>query len=289
MREKGTHIEMLPLTRAIWRATKQTAKLFLLTWGWALFIAAGVIALVLSSKFNFNMPLAFAGSLVGLFFVAGAVLPTKRVWRAFLAHACQEERLWDIADQLAFDDAGSALDDILSGRYPQNAHPNLDLALHEVLLIFIRKGEVRRAIRVAQYIVEEDKREEVGDEWHSASTILAGLYADIGRFQVALAMCRAGLVDVESSGSAWSSSRITYLMVMTQVHIDLHQIPESKKWLKSVKRDIDSRRTAVIDNKLDHFVYETVHSGRSEVDHAYFCGFKAVSRPSWEKTTPSVR
>src|SRR5581483_10070733 len=90
----------LELFRLKTLAALRTARLVVLVRGKYALIVAGVIALLLSPLFHLNAPIAFLGALSTCIVLQIISPATRRVWRNKLITIYQEQRLWDLADEL---------------------------------------------------------------------------------------------------------------------------------------------------------------------------------------------
>src|SRR5579885_3124036 len=235
--------------RAKLKATYRTARFLLKMFGAITLLLALVMTWVLSSLFHLNIPMAFLGSIVACIVLGMVVLPVKVVWRSNLSQICQVEGPWELADELTFSEIGTALDDILSGRRPREEKPNLALALTNVKLLFIRKGEPQKALKIAEYLVENS--EPGTSNYIYQKNTLACLNVEMGMYQHGMALLRAHLAHLESEERAGSPAYNSVMLGMLEAYIQQRRVDEAEMWLAKLKESIDTMHGNTCKNHTD--------------------------------------
>ncbi len=281
---KGS-VRQLKFAKAKVQATVQTVKMLFLIWGTVGLITATIFSLILSTLAGLNPPVAFLGSFVGCAIICVFFLPLKAIWRSKVAQICQSEGLWEEADQLVFEDAGSALEDILQGRLPREDTPNLFLPLGQSQLIFIRKGETRKALLVAEYLSRQGSDD---DKSYQCNT-LAALYIEIGRFEPGLTMLNEILRQLESEGRMNSPAYSSALLSKTQAYIDMHRGEECKSVLEKLRKTIESLKNDEIPDFGDRLVQSEAVQYDIDLAFHYFYSGRLKDLLKEEDPEPTVR
>lgn len=245
------------------RATFRAARLILLVHGLLGLIAAAVLTLISVGLFHANPLFAFCGSFVACTILLLALVPVKPIWQSYYTTVCQERGLYAEADRLAFSGVRQALDEILSGRTPRDVDIDMRLQLAQVQLIFIRKGEMLKATKVAEFLsqVKDGSNDPYPD------TSLASLYIEVGRYDEGFQILRRSLADLESDGRANSPAAVTTVVSLISGLVALHKVEEAQSSLGRLKTIIDGGSEDKGD--LTDLIIR-IDAARSDVDLAFY-------------------
>ncbi len=245
------------------RATFRAARLILLVHGLLGLIAAAVLTLTSVGLFHANPLFAFCGSFVACTILLLALVPVKPIWQSYYTTVCQERGLYEEADRLAFSGVRQVLDEILSGRSPRDVDIDMRLQLAQVQLIFIRKGEMLKATKVAEFLSQVKD----GSNDPYTDTSLASLYVEVGRYDEGFQILRRSLSGLDSDGRANSPAAVTTLVSLISGLVALHKVEEAQSTLGRLKTIIDG----VSEDKGDLAdLIIRIDAARSDIDLAFY-------------------
>lgn len=244
----------LRLARAKLTATTKTIRLLIFVRGTFVLVAATVLTLVLSSLHPLNLPLTFAGSLVGIAIFTLATTPIKSIWLSKFSSACQTEQLWDDARDIAMDNAEEAINDILEGRYPRNPFPGLRLKVSQMQLVLIRKGDLKQAARLAEYLHRDSKPDNKDYKTNSLGCILL----KVGKYDRGFELLESALTNIESNNRTNSPAHVTSLLGLSQGCIDLERFDKAERYLERLKDATKACHSQKGTNTTDNYVKMSV-------------------------------
>lgn len=245
------------------RATFRAARLILLVHGLLGVIAAAVLTLVSVGLFHANPLFAFCGSFVACTILLLGLVPVKPIWQSYYTMVCQERGLYAEADRLAFSGVRQVLDEILSGRTPSNVDMDMRLQLAQVQLIFIRRGDMLKATRVAEFL----SRGVDGSQDPYTDTSLASLYIEVGRYDEGFQILRRSLAGLDGDGRANSPAAVTILVSLISGLVALHKVEEAETHLRRLKSVIDGGS----DDRGDlSDLIVRIDAARSDIDLSFY-------------------
>ena len=245
------------------RATFRAARLILLVHGLLGVIAAAVLTLVSAGLFHANPLFAFCGSFVACTILLLGLVPVKPIWQSYYTTVCQERGLYAEADRLAFSGVRQVLDEILSGRTPSNVDMDMRLQLAQVQLIFIRRGDMLKATRVAEFL----SRGVDGSQDPYTDTSLASLYIEVGRYDEGFQILRRSLAGLDGDGRANSPAAVTTIVSLISGLVALHKVEEAESNLRRLKTIVDGGSEDRGD--LTDLIIR-IDAARSDIDLAFY-------------------
>ncbi len=167
------------------------------------------------------------------------------------------------ADRLAFSGVRQVLDEILSGRTPSNVDMDMRLQLAQVQLIFIRRGDMLKATRVAEFL----SRGVDGSQDPYTDTSLASLYIEVGRYDEGFQILRRSLAGLDGDGRANSPAAVTTIVSLISGLVALHKVEEAESNLRRLKTIIDGGSADKGD--LTDLIIR-IDAARSDIDLAFY-------------------
>lgn len=266
MQRNGTNPDAVSLIWMKTRAVLRTAIVAVLTLGKAYLILAIVVTALASILFHLNALVAFIGALIGCAILCVSFTQLRSLCKSEFAVICQEEHLWELADRQVFEEAGVCLQDILEDRQPKDVRPDSDMWLSQAQLIFIRKGQLQKALKIAEYLSKDTNSNDNSAEY--STNALACLYVEIGRYEDGIGIFHTNLSRLESDNRSGSPAYVTTLVGLIQASIDKQQTSDAERFLKRLKQTIESTNKEERSDDLDQAVKRT--SGKDEVDMAFY-------------------
>jgi tetratricopeptide (TPR) repeat protein len=238
------------LARARLTATKKTIRLLVFVRGSFVLISAILMTAVLGSLHQLNLPLVFAGSLVGVAIFTVLITPVKSIWLSNFGLACQTEQLWDDAENVAMDEAEVQINQILEGGYPQTPFPGLRLKVAQMQVMLIRKGDLKGAARLAEYLYRESREE--SKEYKANG--LACIYLELGKYERGFELLETALTQIESNERSNSPGHVIALLGLAKGNIELERIAEAEKYLERLKTVTQACHAQKGTNTTDEYV-----------------------------------
>jgi|GEM_PF-6814288 tetratricopeptide (TPR) repeat protein len=271
MAEKSAEANAFKLARAKSNATSRTIKLILFVQGGFALVMATVMTVILTFLFHLNAPLAFLGSLVGTFAISLSRTSVKTIWQSNFASCCQEEGLWEKAEELATLGISKEIEQILSGKQPQTSGHELPMKVSQLQVMAIRRGDLKTAVKYSEYLY----RNSVDDRHNRAyqANSLACNYMELGNFSRGFELFGSNLDELDASGRSDTPAYISTLLGMVQACIDLERTEEAEKYLARLQKSIEASRDSSSSNKTDSWIKQTVSTGG--VDDAFALYFAA--------------
>lgn len=247
-------------------ATFRTARLVAVVFGSIVFVLAVILTLISALIFKANTLMAFAGSFTVLCVTLFAFVPTKTLWKMNYAMCLQEQGLWDQSDELVFADIAQPLALILSGRTPEGDLQDLEPKLSQVLITYIRTGEVRSAIKIAEFL----HRSAEGNPYHFNT--LSALYCESGRYDEGISIARNSLALLQTEGRTSSPAAISACIGLAAAYVGLRDVREANRYLTQLKDYVDASNLESSGGKnadrTDLLVRMEV--GKHELDMAFY-------------------
>lgn len=247
-------------------ATFRTARLVAVVFGSIVFVLAVILTLISVLIFKANALMAFAGSFTVLCVTLFAFVPTKILWKMNYAMCLQEQGLWAESDELVFADIAQPLALILSGRTPDGDLQELEPKLSQVLITYIRTGEVRSAIKIAEFL----HRNAEGNPYHFNT--LSALYCESGRYDEGISIARNSLALLQTEGRTASPAAISACIGLAAAYVGLRDVREAHRYLTQLKDYIDASNLESSGGKnadrTDQLVRMEV--GKHELDLAFY-------------------
>ncbi len=268
MSKKSQEANAIKLARAKTKATISTIRLLVLLRGSFALVVAGSMTLLLVSLFHLNAPLTFAGSLFGMLALTFSSKSIRLIWASKLASACQEEGLWNIADDMASEGIEDAMASILAGRYPQTTGPELVLKVSQLQMISIRKGDLKTALKYSEFLYRESNDDPKNRGCQASS--LACCCIELGDYNRGFELLAQSLDNLEQDGRSDSPAFITALLGMVRGSLDLERIVESEKYLHRLKEVIAFCHSKSSSDRLDEFVKQEVSARKIEPTFAAY-------------------
>jgi tetratricopeptide (TPR) repeat protein len=244
-------------------AAYKTARLLVWTLGTLVLISSGILTALMCGIFHLNPLMAFLGSVVGslILFIRPPII--KLVYRSKLTQACEQEGYWDLADQLVFEDANPLYEDILSGKRVDPDKVQLSaVPLSQAQLLLIRRGEMRKALKIAEQL----SRGHADNESGTYSDNMVGiLYVTLGRYNEGLSILRASMNRLEATNRQNSPAFTSVVLGFLQTYVEQHNVAEAKKFLEKLKGSVDEDKKN--ETKSDNIV--RMECNVDEVDRAW--------------------
>lgn len=257
----------IKIARAKVAATFKTIRLILFVHGTFALITATLMALVLGSMFHLNMPLVFAGSLFGLAVLLAARVNIKSIWASSFATACQAEKLWDDAENTALDGALESINEILDGKYPSNPAPGLRLRVAQMQVVLIRKGEMKNAAKLAEYLYRESPSENKSYQANGLGCILV----ELGKYDRGFEILESALTQVEAGDRSNSPAHVTALIGLAQANINLERLDKAESLLKRLKASTEACQSEAGKTVTDRYV--KMSAADSGIEMAFYWFF----------------
>lgn len=251
--------ESLKIMNAKVTATFRTIKLISLIHGTLGLVGAGILTLIFCFLFHLDPIMAFAGSFVGCVIVCMVVLPIKPIWLSKFTTVCQERKLYDLADKLVFEGIEGSVQEILAGRRPKEESADLRLKLSQLQLLYIRKGEIRTAMKIAEYLVS------TSDSPYHDNTI-ATIYIEVGRFDDGIRILRQSQISLSMDGRANSPAAVTTYLGLISAELTLRKLDDAAASLKKLKEVLDGDQECK--QSTDRIVRSEV--AKEEIDKAFY-------------------
>lgn len=246
-------------------ATFRTARLVAVVFGSIVFVLAVILTLISVLVFKANTLMAFAGSFTVLCVTLFAFVPTKVLWKMNYAMCLQEQGLWEQSDELVFADIAQPLALILSGRTPEGDLQGLEPKLSQVLITYIRTGDVRSAIKIAEFL----HRHGEGNPYHFNT--LSALYCESGRYDEGISIARNSLALLQTEGRTTSPAAISACIGLSAAYVGLRDVREANRYLAQLKEYVDASNlesSGKNSDRTDQLVRMEV--GKHELDMAFY-------------------
>lgn len=257
------------LARAKLSATTKTIKLVVFLHGTLALIFAVLITAVLAPLLHMDIPLFFAGSLVGSAILLLGLSPIKSIWLSNFGMACQEEQLWDTAMSTAMDGEEATLVGILEGKYPQNPSPGLALKVSQLEVMMVRQGEMKKAARLAEYLYRDSAEGE--DKLYKANS-LACVLVELGQYERGFELADGTLAKLDETKRSNSPCSVTSLLALVQGHLDLERLEKAEKYLERLKGTIAEVYSKVSTNITDEYIKMEGSQSTELAFYWYFMG-----------------
>ncbi len=249
--------------RAQKTATINTIRLLAAILGKSIFVISLLLTVVLSHVFQLNALVVFAGAMLGsVLMTSGAIRST---WRLEFFMACQQEGLWDEAERMIRQDAGLLIDEIIAGKPPGSADPKLDAAISQAVLLFIRKGDLKKTLALSQYLLRASS---ANDESVYRNGTVSAMHIEMGNYEKGMDMALGSLDHLTSTDRKHSPAYVSGLFQVIHGHIALHKKTEAHKYLQRLKESIEAGKRNDISNSTDKLVRD--HSKLYETDMAFY-------------------
>ncbi|MBX9671384.1 MAG: tetratricopeptide repeat protein [Candidatus Obscuribacterales bacterium] len=240
-------------------ATYRTIRLLAMIHGTVGLIGAGVLTLILCFLFHLDPLMAFAGSFVGCVIVCLSLIPIKPIWLSKFTCVCQERKLYELADKLAYEGIEGSVQEILAGRKPREETPELRLKLSQLQLLYIRKGELRTAMKIAEYMVS------TADSPYHDNTI-ATMYVEVGRFEDGIRILRSSQVGLNMEGRGNSPVAVTTYLGLISAELSLRRFSAAEGSLQKLKEVLDGDQEC--QQSTDRLV--RIEVAKREIDTAFY-------------------
>ncbi len=240
-------------------ATYRTIRLLMMIHGTLGLVGAGVLTLIFCFLFHLDPIMAFAGSFVGCVIVCLVLLPIKPIWLSKFTSVCQERKLYDLADKLAYEGIEGSVQEILAGRKPREETPELRLKLSQLQLLYIRKGDLRTAMKIAEYMVS------TADSPYHDNTI-ATMYVEVGRFEDGIRILRGSQVGLNMEGRANSPAAFTTYLGIISAELAMRKFADAEANLKKLKELLDGDQDCT--QSTDRLV--RIEVAKAEIDSAFY-------------------
>jgi hypothetical protein len=265
MSNKGKPLSDINLLKLKIQALGMTAQLSVLTMWKLWLITATVTTVVLAGLFHLNAPVAFLGSFVGSIILCLVPVPLKTIWRSNLAMLLQQHGQWELADDMGFGDISAHLQDILEGRTPKVPPSELEIGLAQAQLTFIRRGEQRKALKVAQYLYNNQSGD--SNDIYDAST-LGSILIGVGRYQEGIALLKANCKSLDSEDRVYSPSKVTNLLTLIHTSLELRKFDDAQDYISELKETIDCSPSQQSTDQVDQLVRTL--AVKSDIDRAFY-------------------
>jgi tetratricopeptide (TPR) repeat protein len=256
--------------------------------------AAALNILLLVLFFKLAVPAAIVGGL--LLTSCGIGWLISKMWFSQLCMVAQEEGCWEFADHLVENKAQPYLGQCMSGEYPTKPISlEADMALSQVQLLMIRKGEDRNALKLARYLYESNK------ENLEQTQVYGALLTCTGRFQEGITLIQQLVGKMEKNGRADSPVLNNSLTTLAKAMIDLHRFEEAQEYLtvlqnrvhKTTKKELSTAdevmRLQLCADELDlmfyyfYFGVYLIETGSAEADVLINSAKDLMSKPELQK------
>lgn len=271
MAEKSAEANAFKLARAKSKATSRTVKLILFVQGGFALVMATIMTAILVFLFHLNAPLAFLGSLVGIFAITLTRTSVKTIWQSNFAFCCQEEGLWSKAEELATVGIGDEIEQILAGRQPQTEGHELPMKVSQLQVMAIRKGDLKTAVKFSEYLYRNSADDRHNRAYQSNS--LACNYIELGNYTRGFELLGANLDNLDAAGRTGTPAYISTLLGAIQGSIDLERIEDAERYLERLHKAIETSRNDVSTNKTDIWIKQTLET--KSIDDAFASYFSA--------------
>lgn len=241
----------LQIARLKFEAGIKTAKLLVLTLH-KFYIGIAMVAIIIAMIFgNMNPWVALVITLFGCLFFTWQ-LPLRKMWRANLAGIYQNESLWQLADDLIFEDCGQTLPDVLEGKKPKEIEQTTKLALVQAQLVYIRNGDCQNALKIAEYVQELNKAESDAISYEDVTA--ASLLVAVGKYDDAIFDLKATLRYLDNENRSNSPATATTLILLGHAYSEIHKFDEAETYFNRVKDLIDQPDKDLSTNHMDRVV-----------------------------------
>ncbi len=262
MTKKSHDSDAFKLARAKSNATARTIKLVLFVQGGFALMTATFMTFVLAFMFHLNAPLAFAGSLLGIFLVTMTRTSIKHIWLSHLATCLQEEGLWDKANELATEGIAGVIEEILAGKQPQHVSLELPMKVSQLQVMAIRKGDLKKAVKYSEFLYKNSRKEGSGHSYQ-ANSLGCGLL-ELGNYERGFELLTANLDEMEAQGRGDAPAYVSALLGMSQGCIDLERIDDAKKYLKRLQEAFELCHSKGAADKTDAWLKQESVNKRIE-------------------------
>lgn len=211
------------------------------------------LALILYGIFGVNFKVAFPVLFMVWAFLIAMLMPFKIAWKSCYVDFCREEGLWDESDRIAFEDAGSAVQNVLEGKPPQGDFKCESSTLMKIHRILLGKGDFRKSVRLREWVLTTMREacknggdllrlepSEFPDAISSEEGILGVGYFSIGRYAEGIELMRKRLDSVKSNPSRHPGSFFFAHIALVDAFAELHNINEAEKILSELRMNLDT-------------------------------------------------
>jgi tetratricopeptide (TPR) repeat protein len=246
-------------------AAFHTAKMYMLLLGRANLIISAIVCAVLSLLFHLNAPICFVGSFIAICVIFACSEAAKLVWKGNLSSLYQQEKLWDLAEQLFSADVDDAVKSIMENKPPKEMPISLALGLAQKVLLLSRQGESEESIKITEFIMDRAQDE---SEKRAHCNSLAAQYVATGRYQDGIRLYQTLFVQEKAKGEEATSATIGPPVGLCEAYLDVHQFSDAERVLGQLKEEVDRLANKKHVDLADDMVREA--SGGADTEKSFY-------------------